>query len=93
MILASVWSLGLYSASDGKMWKQIPFHAEHHEGKIKPKYYTCIKTLSEFLVFVEGTLKSYSMWQTHATIHGFLWKCLGEIHTYIYNLLPLSEKS
>lgn len=34
MILASVWSLGLYSASDGKMWKQIPFHAEHHEVKL-----------------------------------------------------------
>lgn len=84
MILASVWSLGLYSASDGKMWKQIPFHAEHHESEIKPKYYTCIKTPSEFLVFVEGTLKSYSLWQTHAIIRGFLWKCLGRyIHIYI----------
>lgn len=90
MIFASVWSLGFYSASDGEMWKQIPFHADHHEAKLNPKYDTCIKTLSEFLGFGEGALKSYTMWQIHATIHGFLWKCLGR---YIYNLLPLSEKS
>lgn len=35
MILVSVWSLEFYSANNGKMGKQISFHAEHHEAKIK----------------------------------------------------------
>lgn len=67
MILASVWSLGFHSVSVGTCRKQ-----NINGAKLKPKYYTSMDTLYEFLEHLEDSLKLWKIWQAPAIIHGFL---------------------